>query len=405
VFLSIVTRLLFLCIYRGDLTSDYLAYWNMSVDIYNGKGIREITYSTGYPMLLSSFFFIFGPHLLVVYAINILLSAATTLLVIAIAYEIFGSQSAAALSGIIWAVYAESVVYTTYVAKENLTIPLILLIIYFATLIANGKYLTTAAVLGGISTGLVAIAGTSGVCMVFSVLWAIFRIEQKIQKKMLLATLVVMTATAVVLPWAYRNYDVYGHFVINSNGGINLYVGNNPHADGFYVSMYDSVGKASWDQLRTSLNDYELDKYFGARAIAYIRDNPFSTATLFFKKIGLFWTPPYHQGTEGTGTGVGEMVLRKIWLIEWCLMVAGALYALKTWGIRGNRGIEAVVLGILVYTALHGVFFVIFRYRLPAMALVAVIAGGVYRYRLADEARGRKSEARAYPAAAAGNRN
>jgi hypothetical protein len=383
VLLSIASRFAFLCLYRGELASDYLAYWNLASDIYAGKGIHEITYSTGYPMLLSVAFLAFGKSLWVAYALNVLLAAISTWLIVAIARKVSKDEAAAVLAGVVWAVYAESIVYATYVAKENLTVPLILLIVYSALLISGGKRPTMSAVLAGLSIGAIAMAGTSGVCFMLTVLWAIASLKQKIQYKVMLTVLVLISAGLVVAPWLYRNYQVYGHPILNSNGGINLYVGNNPHADGFYVSMYDSAGKAEWDRLRTSLNDYELDRHFGAQAIEYIRDNPLATTELSFKKIALFWTPPYHQGIEGAETGTGETVLRKIWLIEWCFMVAGALYALKLRGIRGNRGIQAIILSILVYTALHGVFFVIFRYRLPAMALVAVLAGGVYNYRSA----------------------
>jgi hypothetical protein len=46
---------------------------------------------------------------------------------------------------------------------------------------------------------------------------------------------VAAVALAVVAPWTYRNWRVLGEFVpISTNGGVNLWIGNNPNATGAY---------------------------------------------------------------------------------------------------------------------------------------------------------------------------
>jgi len=47
--------------------------------------------------------------------------------------------------------------------------------------------------------------------------------------------LVAALALAVVAPWTYRNWRAFGEFVpISTNGGVNLWIGNNPNATGAY---------------------------------------------------------------------------------------------------------------------------------------------------------------------------
>jgi len=66
-----------------------------------------------------------------------------------------------------------------------------------------------------------------------------------------------------------RNYYHFGRFIpISTNGGINLYIGNNPYATGEY----------RWDSVVTNplerLPEYERDKEASRLAKKYMKNHP-----------------------------------------------------------------------------------------------------------------------------------
>ena len=47
---------------------------------------------------------------------------------------------------------------------------------------------------------------------------------------------------ATIAPWSIRNNAVFGEFVLlSTNGGPNLWMGNNPDSTGFYMPLPSSV--------------------------------------------------------------------------------------------------------------------------------------------------------------------
>ena len=89
---------------------------------------------------------------------------------------------------------------------------------------------------------------------------------------MLLITIIVIGAT--IAPWSIRNTKLFGHFVLlSTNGGVSLWVGNNPSATGYYMDpYYKDIMPASTERL----GEYERDKVFTQAALRYIVENPAS---------------------------------------------------------------------------------------------------------------------------------
>lgn len=105
-----------------------------------------------------------------------------------------------------------------------------------------------------------------------------------------------------IAPAAVRNYRVSGERVLVSAGsGLNLYIGNNPIADGYTGHAPDLRSWSSFDHPRLTRNwsrqagrtltFSEASAWLTARAHAYMRENPIRTAKLWFKKWLLFWGP------------------------------------------------------------------------------------------------------------------
>ena len=170
--------------------------------------------------------------------------------------------------------------------------------------------------------------------------------------------------------------------MINTNGGFNLYLGNNPNADGLFVSIAATPMGSAWKAMRAKGELYASTQ-LKFKAIEWISAHPAAFAQLAVKKAGLLWLPPIHQG-QGTPSKM-ETISRVVWLLQYIALCALALYVLATIK-RQNRVVVAIGAGLILYTGVHMLFYVIFRYREPIMPLVIVLAAiGVenFAYRFA----------------------
>jgi hypothetical protein len=99
---------------------------------------------------------------------------------------------------------------------------------------------------------------------------------------------VSLTAALVIFPWSYRNYRVFGEWVlVSTNGGLVMLSGNNPSARGDYT--YD-------DPLVTSIarsvaTQVAVDKEARQRAMSWIKDNPSHFIALLPLKLFRLWAP------------------------------------------------------------------------------------------------------------------
>jgi hypothetical protein len=164
-----------------------------------------------------------------------------------------------------------------------------------------------------------------------------------------------LAGMAVVLaPWTVRNYRCYNEVIpTTTNGGINLYIGNNPYATGGY--------HLPAPDLRPPYPFYDSRRWFG-EALRYVAANPGQTAGRMLTKALRFWNP--HFGDQ--------FVVMLLFVIGWVRYVrwkGKSFDARRTW----------VLLVPFALMAVHMVFFVQPRYMIPVLPFVCVVAGaGVF---------------------------
>jgi 4-amino-4-deoxy-L-arabinose transferase-like glycosyltransferase len=154
----------------------------------------------------------------------------------------------------------------------------------------------------------------------------------------------------ILTPWAMRNYRCYGELVFTTtNGGINLYLANNPYATGDYYLPPASV--------LPDFRFYESGKWYG-EAFRYMRAHPLQTAGRSITKALRYWNP--HYGDQGIvlAAFIGGLVRIKR----------------KRIALRSPDFFWILMLPI-AFTAVHMVFFVQPRYFVPILPSVAIIAG------------------------------
>ncbi len=372
VFLGLVTRLILVSALHIPLTSDAADYYRMASAIYDGTGLKSIFMSAGYPLFLSGLFMVFGKTAEVAQYFNALLGGFSILLVYWLSKELFRSEPIAIIAAVLWAIYPPAILYAENLAKENLMIPLLLLYLLLVAKYAHSSFSAAIAAASGALLGLHALVGPALLVIAPIFLIQVFLKPNHIAKKIRDVLIYGLFVLIILAPWLYRNNEVYGQPLLNTNGGFNLYIGNNPSATGWFMSIMETPLGKSWSTLRQQLGEVGLNQYSRDRGVEYIKSHPVETIKMAIKKMFLFWTPPTHAGTGGDQSQI-ESLVRTAWLVEYVFLVFCAL-GLIIFVRPPLRQMWILYSSVGLYCAVHMLFYVIIRYRLPIMPLVTIAA-------------------------------
>lgn len=218
-----------------------------------------------------------------------------------------------------------------------------------------------------------------------------------------IAAMLAAGVCAALLPVVVRNAVVSHQFAIaSSQGGLNLYIGNNPAATGQYAAVPGvraNIDGQSADTRRVAetatgrdLTDAQVSAYFTGLAVTWAREHPAAAATLFARKLMLVFNAqhqwldfsyPYYAHDAGTILGllfVGPWLLVPLGITGLIAMPGPAAPALPEppgGGESRRRDYYAWASFVPFYAIGVALFFVAERYRLPLYVPLCVAAGGV----------------------------
>ena len=175
-------------------------------------------------------------------------------------------------------------------------------------------------------------------------------------------------AAAVVLlllvPWAWRNHTRLGAWIwTTTNGGITLYDGFNPNADG----SSDQSFVARMPQLQM-MGEVQRSRYLGHLAREFIEQHPLQAIRLAFYKLLRTWSPiPL---SREYGHEARYVLIGLFYTLPFFVMVLA--------GLASDRLPMAakvlLLLPALYITVVHAASVGSIRYRVPADVPMAVIA-------------------------------
>lgn len=200
-----------------------------------------------------------------------------------------------------------------------------------------------------------------------------------------LPTLAVLVAAAalVQLPATLHNSHIEGRPVGPIlNGGVNLAIGNGPEANGFYVAVvpgdwrHDPAGRAhlAREAGRDQVSLAEADRIWAGVAGREMRARPLRTAGLWLKKIWLHlqaWE--IDQLTPLAGWRRTVPALRLL-LAPWFLLVVLAAAGVADLAWRRPPGWWRLPAWAGALLAVQSLFFVVSRYRLGLLSVLALLA-------------------------------
>lgn len=356
--------------------SDGLAYLTMAGNLASGAGLadnfgQKVFYSAGYPLLLTPMVAAIGASMNAVIALNLVLALVTGWLLHTLVLRLCGRPGAALAAVAVWAVWLPAVWNATMPAKENLSTPLLLVVLIAALDLAHGRGRALwNGLAGGLGWGAGVVTGGSSILAAAAFGAAILcRRDRTVWRA--LAGLALGGALTLGL-WLVVTERMVGAPVINTNAEFNLYLGNNPAATGSFVSIADTPVGPQWQRRHAELGELGAARWLGHEARAWIAANPAAAIKLAIIKLGLFWAPNVPDKTDfAASKAIATVRLADVALYLAVLATALVALAGRRLDRRDQWVIGALILG---FWAVHAAAYVMPRYRDPLAPILIALA-------------------------------
>ena len=242
--LSVLVRLPWLLIVHPVPVSDTRFYYFSATSIAEGNGYQILGHPTaffpvGWPAFLGGLFYFSGPSMLAIEVLNLFLWALIAVLAYLLGRRLC-DRATGVVAGILVAVSPTMALFVMRAYSEALFIPLLLGVCLLLTWRRETPSLRSAALAGVLLGAAVLVRSTAEALILILPLWLLWRRPRHESWR---AALVLGVSSCLVLaPWLVRNMLVMHTTSLSTNGGVTLWLGANPRADGGWISY----GKNNW---------------------------------------------------------------------------------------------------------------------------------------------------------------
>jgi 4-amino-4-deoxy-L-arabinose transferase-like glycosyltransferase len=380
---------------------DSESYWflgraiAMGLPYEYGSADARIFRTPGYPLALAPLF-VFGgkdPPILWARLLGAVLGTAAVGGVGWIAWKLFGPRAAVA-AAFFAAIEPGAVAMSVMVLSEALFCPLMVLHLALWVAASTSQEVGIAAGGGparrlGLSRQVVLAAGAglaAGAATLARPSWLLFTPlgvlaavvgSRSRGRQALMGAIMLAALAAAMTPWWIRNYAVVGRFVPTTlQVGASLYDGWNPQATGASdLSVVEPIAREERTRPTSGAEapvpyEYRLDRRLREEAIVWAWENPGQVMRLAAVKFLRIWN--VWPNEAGLSTWPVRLAILGTYVP---IMLLAFLGAART--MRQGWPYTVCWLPAVYFTALHMVFVGSIRYRVPAMLMLAVLAGGM----------------------------
>ncbi len=187
--------------------------------------------------------------------------------------------------------------------------------------------------------------------------------NMKISKRVFSGALIGLGCFVALLPWAWRNHEVTGHWIFTSLwSGPSLYDGLHEGATGASDMQFFED-----DNLFAKMSEFEVNERYKKLALDFAMTHPGRTVQLAFIKAGRYLSPSLNA--TGFSGGVFSLFCT-VWYFAFAVLISFGI-----WELRQKVSIVALLASpFLQFLLVHMVFVGSIRYRLPVEFPLSILA-------------------------------
>lgn len=347
-----------------------------------------------YPYVLGLIYSIFGRDLLALRVCQALIGAASCAMLGAAGTRMFG-PIAGIVAGALMALYPPAIFFDGLIQKSVLDVFFISAALWIVSRLSEAPRRWREWLWLGLAMGGLSLTRENALVFVLVILtWLAVGAPIPQASRPRAAAAFALGLALVLTPVAVRNYVVGGGFYLTTAQlGPNFYIGNNPGADGTYMSLRYGRGSPEYERIDATelaeraegrtLSPSEVSNYWMGRAVAFITSQPGSWVGLMARKFALVWNADEMLDTESQESYAEWSTVLKLGgpIGHFGVLVPLAVLGLMTtWADR--RRVWVVAAMVAAYAASVVVFYVFARYRFPLVPmLILLAAAGIVRAR------------------------
>lgn len=353
--------------------SDEQDYLLLSENLANGSGYvdkwgNDTAYrAVGYPLFIAGLRLLGCHNLICFRVVQVFLSLATIWSLYLLASRVFNRAT-----GVVTIYLAAIYPYFIYMPGTLLATS------WFSCLIITGTYLFLESLehenkrlmlLSGLFFGLAILTVPAGIVLIgAAILWQIVY-KRHLSKRFLPLLLIVLALC--ILPWVYRNYTALGILNLSSNGGYNLWLGNNPDTDIDHPHAV-AVPEALRQRLDAARSEKEISDIYASEAIKFIWENPGIFVKRMIKKAVYFWRLDPSPTTRSYVSK--NRLVKYTGIVSFATILSAAIIGFFVASSNERVRPKLWMYFALACTAVYSVFIAKVRFRLPLDHFLIIMA-------------------------------
>jgi 4-amino-4-deoxy-L-arabinose transferase-like glycosyltransferase len=379
--------------YYDQPTLDSLVYVEWAKKIAGGEwlGVESFYASPLYGYLLGVMFAIGGPSHWTPLLANAIFGSLTCVLIWALACRLFDAR-VALVAAALACFYRMEIFYESAPLVEAMQTFLCAAWLWAAVTALESPSAARFA-LAGAALGLSVLARQNVLMFAAPFLiwaWLALRGRESLAQRARLASAYLATLALCILPATLHNWVATRELVlVNSSGGIVLYIGWNREANGVFMvpsSLPRALADDPFEQQtayralaeqrlgRKGLAASEVSSYWRSEAWSWVSANPGAALSLGLEKAHLFWNAFEAWDVRSVSLAAATSWIMRLPLVSFALLAPLALAGIALSASRW-RVLVPLYLALFLQFATAVLFLALSRYRLPAMPALAVFAG------------------------------
>jgi len=338
-----------------------------------------------YPYLLGLIYTVFGTHLQVVKFIQILIGTMNCGLIFLLGRRIF-NVSIGLLAAFLMSIYGWLIVYDSAILSPVLIIFLDALVLLYLLRLERQSSGWIGWLGAGLLIGLTTAASAHILLFIpLAVVWLFVNPAFRTNRPRWISASVYLLGVIIALaPITIHNWQIGNDFIpLTAHGGINFYIGNNPHSRGVFepppilrsggATLQHDAEKIARKAMGRELKPSEVSAYWFDQGFTFIKEQPLKFGALFFRKFTVFWDSLEIADVIHPYFFIKVAPILKIPFLVFGWIAPLALLGLAlSWKRRSRIFLIYFFIGAYIFSIV--LYFVNSRYRLPLVPFLLIFA-------------------------------